>query len=116
MIVSGGQPPPAGGAGGGVPDALREAARAEDVATHSGQEVIAVHPDGVAELQADLALDTGLRGAGGRDGGAARVIMGGGSNGRCAGGWRLTARKSLSREVHHGPNRRDNLHLLIFIT
>ena len=57
MIVPGGQPPPTGGAGGGVPDALREAARAEDVATHSGQEVIAVHPDGVAELHADLALD-----------------------------------------------------------
>ena len=57
MIVLGGQPPPAGRAGGGVPDALREAARTEDVATHSGQEVIAVHPDGVAELHADLALD-----------------------------------------------------------
>ena len=96
MVVPGGQLPPAGGAGGGEPDALREAVRAEDVATHSRQEVIAwgsgsinldiggerhltFHPDGVNRLHADWAHDSGERGAGGRDSGAAgygRVLGG----------------------------------------
>jgi len=77
VVIPGGQPPPAGGAGGGEPDALREAVRAEYVATHSGQEVIAFHPDRVDGLHADWAHDAGERGTGWRDGGAA----GGGING-----------------------------------
>jgi len=59
VVVPGGQPHPAGGAGGGELHALREAVRAEDVATHGGQEVIAFNPDGVEGLQADWAHDAG---------------------------------------------------------